>query len=57
MAKLTVNQKAVKRLQGQDISAYEENGTVYVFVGDTALELAEFEIKYQAGMYDIHTGE
>jgi len=57
MDELTVNQKAVKQLQGQDISAKEEHGTVYVFVGDTTLELAEFEIKYQAGMYDIHTGE
>jgi hypothetical protein len=51
MAKLTRNQKAVKQLESNDITAKEGNGTVYVCIQDSELELAEFEIDYQADNY------
>jgi hypothetical protein len=46
------NEKAVARLSNIDIEAKVENDTVYVQIGDTSLELAEFEIDYQAKEYD-----
>lgn len=46
------NEKAVARLSSIDIAAKIENDTVYVCIGDTQLELADFEINYQAGEYD-----
>lgn len=49
---LTQNEKAVSNLEGLDINAKIENDTVYVIIGDTELELSEFEIKYQADEFD-----
>lgn len=49
---MTRNEKAVAQLESMDIEAKVENDTVYVCIGDTALELAEFEINYQAKEYD-----
>jgi len=49
---MTRNEKAVKRFEGIDIPAREENGTVYVFFGDTQLQLDEDEIKLQEELYD-----
>ena len=46
------NQKAVAQLESMGISAKVENDTVYVFIGDVELELAEFEINYQAKEYE-----
>jgi len=45
-------EKAVARLSNIDIQAKVENDTVYVCIGDTYLELSEFEINFQAGEYD-----
>lgn len=42
---------AVLALQERDIVAREENDTVYVLVGETPIEIAEYEIYYQAGTY------
>ena len=44
--------KAIKNLAEKDIVAKIENGTVYVCVGDTELELADFEIDDQVKQYD-----
>jgi hypothetical protein len=49
---MSYHDKAVKRLESLDISAVIENDTVYVVIGDTKLELAEFEIEYQSNEYD-----
>lgn len=45
-------EKTVAQLLSIDIQAKVENNTVYVKIGDTSLELAEFEINYQAKEYD-----
>lgn len=49
---LTQNEKAIANLEGLDVNAKIENGTVYVIIGDNVLELSEFEIKYQADEFD-----
>ena len=49
---MTKEEKAIERLEGLDISAKFENDCVYVTVGSTDLELSEYEVNYQAGMYD-----
>ena len=46
------NEKAVAQLESIDIDAKVENDTVYVCIGDTSLELSEFEINYQAKEFD-----
>lgn len=50
---MTQNEKALQNLEDIDIQAKEENGTVYVVIGDSQLELSEFEIEYQAKEYDL----
>jgi len=45
------NERAVLNLQEKGISAKEENDTVYIIIGDVELELAQFEIEYQARDY------
>jgi|TARA_R110000822_G_scaffold213107_10_gene348472 hypothetical protein len=49
---MTNNQKAVTRLESIDISAFEDNDTVYVDIDGTKLEIAEYEINFQAREYD-----
>lgn len=51
---MTRNQKAVAQLEDCGIEAKEENGTVYVFCGDTPLEIAEYEIRFREHLYDTH---
>lgn len=45
-------EKAQENLEDKDIWTSIENNTLYVIIGDTKLELAEFEIEYQAKEYD-----
>lgn len=45
-------EKAVIILNSMDITAFEDNDTVYVVIGDTNLEIAVYEIEYQANRYD-----
>jgi len=44
--------KAEANLANKDISSRSENSTLYVCIGETMLELSEFEIEYQAKEYD-----
>lgn len=45
-----VLERAKQNLEEQGLSAVIENGTLYIVVGEsTLLELAEYEIEYQAG--------
>jgi len=46
------NEKAVAQLESMNIQAKVENDTVYICIDNNELELAEFEIKYQAKKYD-----
>lgn len=50
---MTKNQKAIKNLKDKDILAKEENGLVYVMIGDIELEIAQFEIDYQSAEYNL----
>jgi hypothetical protein len=49
---LTPLEKAKKALEQKGIDCVIENLTLYVCVGDTQLELSDYEIKYQASEYD-----
>lgn len=49
---MTDNQKCIAQLEDIGISCVEENGTVYVNIDDVQLELAEYEIKFRAKLYD-----
>lgn len=49
---MTQNEKAIEQLKSLDINAYEENDTVYVLIGEVALELSDFEIEFRAKLYD-----
>lgn len=49
---MTKNQKAVAQLEGCNIDAREENGTVYVYFEDMGLEISQFEIDFRADLYD-----
>lgn len=40
-------EKAVAQLKTKGINAKIENDTVYVYIGDTPLELSNFEIEFQ----------
>ena len=51
------NEKAVAQLEGMDIQAKVENDTVYACIGDTELELSEYEINYQAKVFDEEASE
>jgi hypothetical protein len=45
------NQKAVNAITDKGVSAFEENGTVYIEVSDIPFEISEFEINFQAKLY------
>lgn len=49
---MTKNEKAVSVLSDKGIDARVENDTVYVVVNDYSLELAQFEIDFQADEYE-----
>ena len=49
---MSKNEKAVLNLKSKGIEAKLENDTVYVVIGDCELEIAEFEIDFQAQEYD-----
>lgn len=49
---MTKNEKAIANLANKDITAVETNATVYVVVGDVQLELAEYEINFNAKEYE-----
>lgn len=49
---MTQNEKAVANLESKEIAAFEDNNTVYVYVGEVPLEIAIFEIEFQANEYD-----
>ena len=49
---MTKNQKAIENLEEKNISALEDNGTVYVLINEVPLELAQYEIDFQAKEYD-----
>tara|TARA_R110000851_G_scaffold28466_2_gene79316 strand:+ start:3998 stop:4168 length:171 start_codon:yes stop_codon:yes gene_type:complete len=50
---MTQNEKALSQLKSLDIDCKIENNTVYVYCGDTPLEISEFEIKFRAHLYKI----
>lgn len=52
MGKLTKNEKAVKNLEEKGIDALIDNDTVYVKIDGVQLELADFEISFQADEYN-----
>jgi hypothetical protein len=54
---MTQNEKAVAQLESCDISAFEDNDTVYVYVGETPLEIAIYEIEFRAKLYDEKSQE
>lgn len=49
---MDTNKKAVANLERKDIVASIQNDTVYVIIGDTYLELSQFEIDFQAKEWD-----
>lgn len=49
---MTRNEKAVAMLIENGITAHVENDTVYVTVEDCQLEIAQFEIDFQASRWD-----
>jgi hypothetical protein len=50
-------EKAQAQLEGEGITTRIENETLYVYVGDTPLELADFEIRFRAKLWDDHKRE
>lgn len=50
--RMSKNQKAIASLREKDIVAMEENGTVYVCIEDAQLELAQYEIDFQANCFE-----
>ena len=49
---MSKNQKALAQLKSINIDSKIENDTVYVFVGDVQIEIAQFEIDFRAKLYD-----
>ena len=49
---MSINEKAIANIENDGFVGKEQNGTVYLCIGDKEFELAEFEIKYQANVYD-----
>ena len=45
------NEKCICNLENKGIYSKEENGTVYIAIGDSYYELSEFEINFQANEY------
>lgn len=52
-----MNKKCIKQLASIGIEAIEQNGTVYVTIGDVQLELAQFEIEFRAKLFDEENQE
>ena len=50
--KKEILKKAQANLEEKDIYTKIENETLYVYIGDVLLELADDEIRYQARNYD-----
>jgi len=46
------NEKALAQLTSNGVDAKIENDTVYIAIGDSQFEIAEFEINFQAKLYD-----
>jgi hypothetical protein len=49
---MTKNEKAIAMLESIDIQASIINDSVYIVIGETTLELSQFEIYFQAKRYD-----
>jgi hypothetical protein len=49
---MTQNQKAILSITDKGVMAFEENGTVYIEVSNIPFEIAQFEIEYQANIFD-----
>lgn len=49
---MTTLEKAKAQLEGIDIYTKIENETLYVLIGETALELGRFEIEFRAKLFD-----
>ena len=49
---MTRLEKAVANLEARGVNATIENDTVYVNIGWNSLQLADFEIDFQAGEYE-----
>ena len=45
-------QKAFNQLQNNDMVCKIENDELYILVGESYFELSEFEVKFQAKLYD-----
>ena len=52
MAELSRLEKAKSELSNKDIQSNIENDTLYVFVNNIQLELADFEIDFQVTLFD-----
>lgn len=50
-------QKAQKQLEDKGITTLITNGCLYVCIDDVQLELAEYEVEYQARSYDDNQEE
>ena len=50
-------QKANVSLTNKGVDNKIENETIYVFIDDVQLELSEFEIKFQATLFDEEVEE
>ena len=51
---MTNNEKCMHELGNKDIFSKEENGTVYISIGDSYYEISEYEINFQADKYDVN---
>lgn len=49
---MTNLEKAQEQLEKVEVYTVIENNTLYVCIGDSKLELAEFEINFRAKLYD-----
>ena len=49
---MTLFEKALANLDDIGVSAFEDNDTIYVYCGETPLEIAIYEIEFQANEYD-----
>lgn len=45
-------EKALANLDDIGVSAFEDNNTIYVYCGEIPLEIAVYEIEFQADEYD-----
>jgi len=51
---MTKNEKAVAQLESCGITSKIENNVVYVYCGDTPVEISDYEINFRAHLYDTH---